>query len=201
MAETLHPTAQKIMDTVSIMLEGDNPHNILVDDVLETSGISRGALYYHFGDFPALIEQTLLQRFSKNVDLDTLAIKEAASESQSSQEFWSRIRSLSAATQTPERATVRAERARILALAATSERFGLQLAEEQTRLTRDMAHAIEHAQKQGWVTQELDATAIAVLLQAYSLGRIVDDIIPERLDNKKWVKVVDTVLLALQKSP
>jgi hypothetical protein len=39
------------------------------------------------------------------------------------------------------------------------------------------------------------------LLQAYSLGRIVDDIIPERLDNKKWVKVVDTVLLALQKSP
>lgn len=198
MAEALHPTAQKLVETVSTMLEGTQPHSILVDDVLKTSGVSRGALYHHFGDFPALIEHTLLRRFSANIDQDTEAIREATFGSANADEYWQRIRALSAATQLPSRAPMRAERARIMALAATNERFGAGLATEQQRLTQEMAEAITHAQSQGWVTSDLDATSISVLLQAYSLGRIVDDITPTHMNNDQWVKVIDAVLSALQ---
>ena len=45
----MHPTAEKLIDTVSEMLDGEHPHAILVDDVLSASGVSRGALYHHFG--------------------------------------------------------------------------------------------------------------------------------------------------------
>lgn len=197
-AEQLHPTAERLIATVSEMLDGETPHTILVDQVLEASGISRGALYHHFGDFPGLIEASLLRRFSNNVDADIEAIRTVSLESTSFDEYWANIRRLSAVTQLPKRAPVRAERARILALAATNERFGAQLSIEQERLTTEMARTIEHAQIRGWVTPDQDARAIAILLQAYSLGRIVDDITDEQLDNSLWVKLIDAVLTALQ---
>lgn len=186
------------MSTVSTMLDGEHPHSILVDDVLAASGVSRGALYHHFGDFPALIEATLLRRFSTNVDLDTAAIRSATLESKTADEYWSRIRALSAATQLPTRAPMRAERARILALAATNERFGQVLSAEQDRLTGDMVDAIQQAQIRGWIRQDLDPRAIAVLLQSYSLGRIVDDIAEAQVGQDQWVAVIDTVLSSLR---
>lgn len=182
------------------MLDGDNPHTILVDDVLAASEVSRGALYHHFGDYPALIEATLLRRFARNVDQDTQAIRNVTFNSTTSEDYWKKIRALSAATQIPERASVRAERARILALAATNERFGAQLAQLQEQLTTGLADAIAHAQEKGWVRQDIDPRAIAVLLQSYSLGRIVDDITDKQLANSEWVRVIDTVLSSLQSS-
>lgn len=198
MIETLHPTAEKLISTVSTMLDGKQPHTILVDDVLAASEVSRGALYHHFGDYPALIEATLLRRFALNVDADTQAIRKVTFESSTADEYWTRIRALSAATQIPERAPVRAERARILALAATNERFGAQLAKLQELLTTDMAEAIAYAQEKGWVKHDIHPRAISVLLQSYSLGRIVDDITDKHLDNSDWVRVIDTVLSSLQ---
>lgn len=196
----MHPTAEKLIDTVSEMLDGEHPHAILVDDVLSASGVSRGALYHHFGDFPGLIEATLLRRFAINVDRDTAAIRSATLESKTEEEYWQRIRALSAATQLPSRALVRAERARIMALAATNERFGQRLSVEQERLTNEMAGTIELAQIRGWVKREFDPHAIAVFLQSYSLGRIVDDIAQTHLDNERWVEMIDLVLLAMRAS-
>lgn len=182
------------------MLDGKNPNSILVDDVLAASEVSRGALYHHFGDYPALIEATLLRRFAQNVSQDTQAIKDVTFQSTTQEEYWEKIRALSATTQIPERSPLRAERARILALAATNERFGAQLAQLQEQLTSDMADAITYAQEKGWVRRDIDPRAVAVLLQSYSLGRIVDDITDKKLDNSEWVRVIDVVLSSLQDS-
>lgn len=198
MPEQLHPTAERLIATVSQMLDGENPHSIIVDDVLAASGVSRSGVYHHFGDYAGLIEASLLRRFSINVDLDTTAIWQVTRESTTFDEYWQRIRALSAMTQLPERAPIRAERARILSLAATNERLRKQLAQEQERLTTEMGEAIKHAQICGWVTPDLDPNAIAVLLQAYSLGRIVDDITTHHVSNDAWVGVIDAVLSTLQ---
>lgn len=198
MPEQLHPTAERLIATVSQMLDGENPHSIIVDDVLAASGVSRSGVYHHFGDYPGLIEATLLRRFAINVDADTAAIWQVTRESSTFEEYWQRIRALSAMTQLPERAPIRAERARILSLAATNERLRTQLAREQERLTTEMGEAIKHAQICGWVTPDLDSYAIAVLLQAYSLGRIVDDITTHHVSNDAWVGVIDAVLSTLQ---
>ena len=53
---TLHPTAQKLVDTVIEMLQTTSYNNIKSENVLVRSGITRGPLYHHFADFDDLIE-------------------------------------------------------------------------------------------------------------------------------------------------
>lgn len=197
MTDQKHPTAQQLMDTVSAMLDGNNPHDILVDEVLRVSGVSRGSLYHHFGDFPGLINATLLHRFSLNVKADAEAMLAVAQAATSKENYWERIRQLSAMTQVPERAPVRAERARIISMAASDESFGKALSVEQDRLTSAMSNSISVAQDKGWVNPHLSAHAIAVFLQAYSLGRSVDDISNAQMDNAEWVALIELILQPL----
>jgi AcrR family transcriptional regulator len=194
----VHPTAVKLIDTVSVMLDGANPNEIYVDDVLNASGVSRGSLYHHFGDYPSLIHATLLRRFAANVDADGQAMMRIATSATSKDDYWDRIIRLSAQTQIPERAVVRAERARVIALAPSDAAFAASLAKEQDRLTDLMSEAIAFAQAKGWVNQDLDSRAVAVFLQAYSLGRAVDDVASEHLPNDDWLRVVNTVIAALK---
>ncbi|BAU99786.1 TetR/AcrR family transcriptional regulator [Aurantimicrobium minutum] len=198
MTQQLHPTAKKLMDTVSAMLDSSNPHGILVDDVLKISGVARSSLYHHFGDFSGLIRATLLQRFSANVATDGQAMMEVANSAKSKDEYWTRIKELSAYTQLPSRAPIRAERARIMSTASADEEFAVALAEEQQRVTDAMAEAIAIAQAKGFVNAQLSPQAIAVFLQAYSLGRAIDDISVKHVPNEDWIALVETVINSLQ---
>lgn len=198
MVESPHPTAEKLLDTVSTMLDSDNPHDILVDEVLRVSGVSRGSLYHHFGDFPGLVQATLLRRFSRNVDADGKAMMAVVQESTSKEDYWTRIRELSAFTQLPSRAPVRAERARIISMASSDLAFHNALSREQDRVTQVMAEAIDKAQENGWVKATLSSQAIAVFLQAYSLGRAVDDLASDKVPNADWVLLVEKVLGAFE---
>ena len=194
MMEKAHPTATKLMDTVSTMLDSSHPHDIIVDDILKKSGVSRSSLYHHFGDFSGLIQDTLLRRFSANVDADGQAMMTVAEASTSKEDYWRRIRELSSYTQLPSRAPVRAERSRMISMASSDPDFQKALSREQDRVTQTMAKAIAVAQGKGWVTQELSAQAVAVFLQAYSLGRAVDDIAGDKVPNEEWVLLVEKVL-------
>lgn len=196
MAESLHPTAEKLLQTVSAILDSDNPHEILVDKVLEQSGVQRGSLYHFFGDFPSLIRATLLHRFSENVEADGAAMLALAENATSKEDYWNRIRELSSLTQVRERAAVRAERARLVSLVTSDANFAAALANEQQRVTDTMAQAIASAQNKGWVSEHLDPQAIAVFLQAYSLGRSVDDVSTKHVDNSAWQLVVERAILA-----
>ena len=195
-----HPTAVKLLDTVSAMLDGANPNDIFVDDVLHVSGVSRGSLYHHFGDYPSLVHATLIRRFASNVDADGKAMMHVAQMAESKSDYWQRIRQLSALTQVPERAPIRAERARLISLARSDAKLAEQLGVEQDRLTHAMGDAISLAQEKGWVNPQLNPRAVAVFLQAYSLGRAVDDVASESLPNADWLAVIDTVIGALEKS-
>ena len=194
MAKKVHPTATKLMDTVSTMLDSSHPHDIIVDEVLKHSGVSRSSLYHHFGDFSGLIQATLLRRFSANVAADGQAMMAVAESATSKEDYWKSIRELSAYTQLPSRAPVRAERARMISMASSDPDFLKALSKEQDRVTQVMAEAISLAQEKGWVNRELSAQAISVFLQAYSIGRAVDDIAGDKVPNEDWVLLVQMVL-------
>ena len=184
------PARDRLMSTVSELLDGDHPQDILVEDVLRESGVARGSLYHHFDDFPALIEATLLDRFSHGVDRDTKMMRHILEVSKSGDEFWDSIFAFHLEAQSPERAHRRAERARILGLAKSSERFRQALAVEQERMTTSLADAISRAQEKGWVRSDLCSRAIAVFIQAFTLGRAVDDVALTHVDPADWVQVV-----------
>jgi len=186
-------TKDRLINTVSEMLDGDHPQNILVEDVLAASGVARGSLYHHFGDFPALIEATLVRRFSAGVDFTNAVIADIVASSTSAAEFFTRMYEMSIDTQDPQRAHRRAERARELGMANSNQRFRDQLSVEQERLTNTLRDAVVMAQEKEWIRNDLDSRAIAVFLQAYTLGRAVDDVAVTKVDPEAWNKLIRAV--------
>ena len=193
MAKQGKSTKERLINTVSEMLDGEHPQNILVEDVLAASGVARGSLYHHFGDFPALIEATLVRRFSAGVDLTNAVIADIVASSSSAAEFFGRMYEMSVGTQDPQLAHRRAERARELGMANSNLRFRALLSVEQERLTNTLVEAIQSAQEKEWIRNDLDARAIAVFLQAYTLGRAVDDVAVTKVDPEAWNKLIRAV--------
>jgi hypothetical protein len=83
-------------------------------------------------------------------------------------------------------------------MASVSSEFARKLAAVQDRLTEVMAEAIEHAQSKGWVNPALSPRALSLFLQAYSLGRAIDDISGTHVPNQEWVDLIDTVLASFE---
>jgi AcrR family transcriptional regulator len=179
-------TKDRLINTVSEMLDGSTPQHILVEDVLAASGVARGSLYHHFGDFPALIEATLVRRFIAGVDYTNALITDITATSATATEFFARMYEMSDDAQHPNRAHRRAERARELGMAHSNERFRALLSVEQERLTNTLVDAVAVAKEKGWVRNDLDSRAIAVFLQAYTLGRAADEVAITKVDPEAW---------------
>ena len=190
-------TKDRLINTVSEMLDGSTPQHILVEEVLAASGVARGSLYHHFGDFPALIETTLVRRFIVGVDYTNALIADITATSTTAAEFFARMYEMSEDAQHPDRAHRRAERARELGMAHSNERFRALLSVEQERLTNTLVDAINSAKEKGWIRNDLDSRAIAVFLQAYTLGRAVDDVAVTKVDPEAWNSLIRAVTAPL----
>jgi len=190
-------TKDRLINTVSEMLDGSTPQHILVEEVLAASGVARGSLYHHFGDFPALIETTLVRRFIAGVDYTNAIIADITATSTTATEFFARMYEMSEDAQHPNRAHRRAERARELGMAHSNERFRALLSVEQERLTNNLVSAVDVAKEKGWIRNDLDSRAIAVFLQAYTLGRAVDDVAVTKVDPEAWNTLIRTVTAPL----
>lgn len=190
----MHPTRERLILTVVELLDGENPDKVQVEEVLTTSGVSRGSLYHHFADFSDLIEAALVYRFSATVDQSIALLASIAVDSNSREEMLRNVAHVTTITQSRDLAPVRAERLRALAMASTSDRFRASLGAEQTRLTDALADLFREAQEKGWFNNEFDPRAAAVLIQAYTLGKAVDDIVDEQIDPESWARLIGRLI-------
>jgi AcrR family transcriptional regulator len=188
-----HPTKAKLLNTYVELLDTHSIEDITLDMVLRSSRISKGSLYHHFKDFDELIESAEVQSFSAYVDLSILKLSQAAMQSNSVGEFRQQLHKVTVATQNPELAILRMNRVSALARAGKSPRFHEALGKEQQRLTDGITELVETAQDRGLVRTEVDARAIALLIQAYTLGRVVDDVVENKVDPNKWIEVIDQI--------
>lgn len=196
--DSYHPTQLRLIETVSTMLDGQAPYEILIENVLRESGVSRGSLYYHFGDFQALIERTLVIRFSAGVDETTAFMKRIVDSSSSAEEFWNGMQELTEYSQSPELAPRRAERARVIGMAGANDRFRTLLAAEQDRLTAEIIGVITEVQARGWARQDVSPHAVALFIQAYTLGRSLDDVSDHKVNPREWESLIELVTSALR---
>jgi len=88
---------------------------------------------------------------------------------------------------------VRMLRAHALSLAEQSERMATLLAAAQQRVNDEYIAAINRAQTRGWVAPHLDPQALAVFVQAYSFGVIIDDVAENHLDPEVWATMIEFV--------
>lgn len=181
------------MTTVEL-LDSEHPDRIGQELVLQVSGVSKGSMYHHFEDFPAVVEAALVYRFHRSVDENIDVIHKALDTAATHDQFQDRMIELTRQTQHRDRAPFRFERARALGRAGYSERFRATLGAEQQRLTDAFTDLFTRAQAKGWVRSDLDPRAIAVLIQAYTLGKVVDDIVERPMDDDAWVSLIEHLL-------
>lgn len=199
LARSIHPTKEKLIATMVSLMDDRALTSIQVDDVLRESNISKGSLYHHFENFDDLVEVTLIARFAAGVDLSIELVAGAVNGAKSAKELVEKIIEVTTFTQGRERAKFRLERARVIGLSVNSPKLLNALEREQDRLTTAMADLVREGQEKGWVSKTFDAKTIAVYLQAYTLGRVVDDVASKdnKIDPQDWSNVVVAALKAL----
>jgi AcrR family transcriptional regulator len=183
------------------LMDGRALHEIQVDDVLRESNISKGSLYHHFENFEDLTEAALIARFSNSVDLSIELIAGAVNEAKSAEEFLEKIIYVTTATQGPERSRFRLERARVIGLSVNSPKLAKLLEVEQDRLTEAMTDVVREGQGKGWVSDKFEPKTIAVFMQAYTLGRVIDDVASPKnsVNGDDWNDVINTAVKSLLK--
>jgi AcrR family transcriptional regulator len=195
----IHPTKEKLIETMAELMNERALHDIQVDDVLRESNISKGSLYHHFENFEDLTEAALIARFSNSVDRSIELVAGAVNEAKNADEFLEKIIYVTTATQGPERARFRLERARVIGLSVNSPKLAKLLESEQDRLTEAMTDVVREGQGKGWVSDKFDPKTIAVFMQAYTLGRVIDDVAGSKnsIDGDDWNEVINTAVKSL----
>ena len=185
-AAASHPTRERLVETAMVLLEHRQPEEVTSEMVLNHSEISRGSLYHHFEDFADLIEAALVRQFAADVDGSIAMIAPAMAASNCAEDLFGHLSAVVDVSHGADRRGHRFARARLLARAETNPRLAAKLAVEQDRLTDAMAHLVKTAQDLGWMSQAYDARAAAVLVQAYTVGKLVDDVSRESVGNEAW---------------
>jgi AcrR family transcriptional regulator len=194
MPSTIHPTKAKLIEATSKLLKSVDRAHLTSDMILEESGISKGSLYHHFEDLEELIEAALIQRYARWVDASIEIMTQILTTGNSSEEIYKQLVEITKNTQSDEYLAVRQNRIDVLSRAGSSKRFAKLLGEEQQRLTDALTDLIREAQERGFYRKEIDARAIAVLIQAYTIGKIVDDFNENKVDPEAWVNLINTII-------
>lgn len=196
-----HPTRERLIEVTLRLLDTLPREQVTSDRVLADSGISKGSLYHHFEDFFELLEVALARQFARTVDANIAAIAGLIDQARSADEMYSLIGELFRVTHARERARFRLRRAMLAGATLGNARFQAALAREQDRLTQAMAALFRQAQARGWLSSAVDPHAGAVLVQAYSLGLVVDDVAADRVNPAAWNALIERLLQRLFREP
>jgi AcrR family transcriptional regulator len=195
MPSTTHPTKTRLIETTAELLDNHFPQDIQVDEILEKSGISKGSLYHHFEDLGELLEAGQVFKYAAWVDRSIGLIVPVLSGAKNRDDVIEGLRILTKYTQSSEYRATRFYRARTLANSETSDRFRVALGAEQDRLTAALEDLIAEAKNKGLFREHLNNRVIAIFIQSYTLGKIVDDIVPEPIPQENWDNFVLEMLI------
>lgn len=186
-----HPTKSALLKAAAELLDEAPLDQITSDMVLQRAGARSGSLYHFFQDFPDLLEQALVARTASAIDESIRAFRVGFSSSTTAADLRLVLQQVTRSTQESNRSTRRSQRIITIAQATQSPRLMQRLGVEQRRLTAALTEMIAEAQDVGWIRSELAPQAIAAFIQAYTLGRVIDDIDPEPVHDDAWIGVVD----------
>lgn len=190
----MHQTKRALLDTVLQLLESKPADQIAVDEVLQVSGISKGSLYHHYEDYPDLIEDALVFRYARYVDLSMELMGPILEEPKNKEDFFEALKVLTRKTQSDKNAQNRQERAELLGKAGHNPRLRGKLGVEQKRLTDELSSYMQGAVAKGFFDKSLDTEAAALFIQTYTLGLILNDVTETPLDKDRWNEHIDRVI-------
>jgi len=186
-----HPTRVAIIAAAADILKTGGVAQFHVDDVLAATGLTRGAVYHHFDGVDDLIKAALLDTYVEGVAANIALVSEFMATAETFEDFRNGVLAANLAYARNESLrVVRTLRAYALATTVSGGQMAAELAAEQQRLTDAYVSMITEAQKRGWVKESVDPDALAVFIQAYSFGIIIDDVSLDHIGAESWIKVI-----------
>lgn len=167
------------------------PRKITTAMILREAGVARGSLYHHFESSTQLLESALLGMFSRQVSLNIEMLRGATTDARDLRSFLTGLQRITRISQGPDRRASRFDRVRLIAATQNNETLGKLLAKEQARLTDAITEIFKLAQQKGWIRPDIPAGAAAVFIQSYTLGKIVDDLVPNPVESADWNTLID----------
>ena len=192
-----HPTKVHLTEAAATLIDELGSQGFTVEQLLEKSNISKGSLYHHFEDFHDVIMQAQVLRFARYVEEDIAALTNVLLAASSREDMFGRLDQISRATHDPARSGRRADRIEILAGARHSEKMKNALGPTQARLTGAIADLVREMKAKEFVSENLDPGSVAVFIQAYSLGLIVNDVSNEPIDLEEWHAMISRMTRGL----
>ena len=189
-----HPTKERILDITVELIGQVGLEGVDIAEVLSRADVTTGALYHHFRDVPHLLEEAMARRFPVGVRESLAFIRDGLSQANTLADYQNLMRTLNVVSQAPENRARRMERAHYLALAFSSESLHEVIAQQQAEMTAELTDVLIDVQKRGWMRKDLNPKAVAVFIQAYTLGRIIDDITDDPVDPADWNHLLITVM-------
>ena len=193
MAHEQNETKQNLIQATSDLMDLHAIEDISATMVLERAGASKSSMYHFFEDFSDLLEETYVVRFGETVRTSILVIEKIIAKSNTKEEFFVALDRLTEATQDRKLAPIRFSRARELARSERHEKFQKSLGALQQKLTDSLTLAFETAQEKGFLNKNFEARTGAVFIQAYTLGRIVDDVTTTHMNDDDWEKLIGRI--------
>jgi AcrR family transcriptional regulator len=191
----LRPTRQKLINKVAQQIEKDGPEAIDINAALEAVGVTKGSLYYHFESVDELVHAALLTVFADGIEEGIRAFQAMSEECNSTDEVRERVRLMVQDTQAELRRWRRGLRARVFSLSLIDSSFGAKVSELQRTLTDAIAEVMSDFQTRGWLRSDVNPYAFAVFIQAFTFGRLIDDVLDDehKLQQTDWDHVVNMV--------
>jgi AcrR family transcriptional regulator len=192
-----HATHRALIDSGVELAKEFGMYGFTVEQLLTKSGISKGSLYHHFDDFVDLVECVQVRIFTEYVELDISAIQRALDAATDRDKFVNLISLITRTALQPQRSTSRIQRARIISATQGRERFATRIGHEQKLLNDQMKRVISVGQERGWIPPHFDAHALALFVQGYAFGLILNDVTEERVGAEEMAVVIDSVIANL----
>jgi len=190
----LHPTGVELVKACDRLLDIKRPDQINTEEILSESCISKGSLYHHFVDLPDLIETTLIYRYSKWIDLSIQRMSSLLSSAKSAKALKEALFQITFATQKDSLKNMRIERARIFAEAQQNSRLSEKLIAETERMTTSIEDLVREVIDRKLFKPGLNARAVAVFIQAYTLGLIVNDFTTNKVTFEDWTTLINQII-------
>jgi AcrR family transcriptional regulator len=189
-----HPTRDKLLQATVALMSDHLPQAITSEMVLQSSGISKGSMYHHFQDFSELLELAMVDAFASAVDKTIAAFTALLQSAKSKDDMLEGLSTVTAKTQPRVLKKLRLQRARLISFTEDNPRLATAMATEQQRLTDAITDLIREAQERGWMNKNFDPRCAAVLIQSYTLGKIVDDIVTNQMTESGWNSLIGQII-------
>jgi len=177
-------------------LEAHGEAELRVTEIADEADVAIGLIRHHFGSRDGLVSAAQIRRIEGSTRDDMAGARALLGTAEDLDSMLSRIDDLTRAVVDRSRGQVRLSRLAAIAAAHGRPEARDAIGGALGALLDELASIVHEAQVKGLARADLDPRAVATFIQAYSLGLIVHDLDPDRVDADRVVEVIGIAVRA-----